>query len=330
MTRFGLGFSAVLEPFLLHPVLVSRPWGGRRLADLGKALPDGTIGESWEVADLADDVAPSIADPRSRVATGPFTGQSLSDVIAGTDDLMGPTLPTPDGRFPILVKILDARENLSVQVHPPAEYVNAHPDARLKTESWYVMGASDGAELFLDCEEAATDVDVAARVGTRAVVDLMTRVRAEVGAFHHVPAGLIHALGAGVMVAEIQTPSDTTFRIYDWGQEYGRDPRPLHGDEAIEAIRLHPEQAFSLQPATDPGRRLLAATEHYWIVEHRGPEVEWSAAPGPRVVMTMGGTVGLGDFELSRGGTAIVPASALDAPVRATHNSVVLEVGLPA
>ena len=125
---------ARLEPFTLQPVLVQKPWGGRRLERFGKDLPDDVmIGESWEVADLPDNVASDTDDPRSRVASGPLAGLSLQEVIATAGaDLLGPVRPTGEGRFPLLVKLLDAREHLSVQVHPHQGYVTSHPDTRLK------------------------------------------------------------------------------------------------------------------------------------------------------------------------------------------------------
>jgi mannose-6-phosphate isomerase len=318
-----------MQPFTLSPVLVSRPWGGRRLLDLGKALPEGVmIGESWEVADLPAEVAPSVDDPRSRVASGPHTGAALSDLIAMSDELLGPVPPTAEGRFPLLVKLLDAREHLSVQVHPHAAYVADHPAARLKTESWYVMDSVPGSELFLDVVDDIDPDAVAEAMGTQAVVPMLRAVPAASGAFHHVPAGLIHALGAGVMVAEVQTPSDTTFRIYDWAAEYGRQPRDLHAMESMASIRIHPSDAYSVARATDPGARLLAANSHYWIREHRTEGgVDLGGPPGPRVLMVIEGSLALGGLELHAGQTGIVPSSAL--PTQGRLSGVCLEVGFP-
>lgn len=318
-----------MQPFTMSPVLVERPWGGRRLEAFGKALPDGvSIGESWEVADLPAEVAPTVADPRSRVASGPHQGATLSELIALGDDLLGPVAPTAEGRFPLLVKLLDAREHLSVQVHPHAGYVADHPEARLKTESWYVMDAAEAAELYLDVRDGVDADAVRSSLGSQAVVPMLRPVPAVPGAFHHVPAGLIHALGAGVMVAEVQTPSDTTFRIYDWAVEYGRPPRQLHPVESMASIRIHPEDGFSVGRAASRGVRLLCANSHYWIREHRTEgRIELGGAPGPRVLMVMSGSLAIDDLELVAGETAIVPASAL--PAEASATGVVLEVGLP-
>lgn len=323
-----------LEPFLLDPVPVRRPWGGRRLEVYGKALPAGaTIGESWEVADLPDDVAPHVEDPRSRVTTGPFRGEALADVIdrAG-EELLGPVRPTGEGRFPLLVKLLDAREHLSVQAHPHAGYVSAHPEARLKTESWYIVETEPHASLYLDLVDGTTPEDVEAVMGTREIVPLLRSVPAERGAFHHVPAGLVHALGAGVMVAEVQTPSDTTFRIYDWAVEYDRAPRDLHPAEALASIRLRPAEAYSLAPGGGDGVRELASNDHYWIREHRsaGGAIDLSGLPGPKVIMVVDGRGALGDLELGLGSTAIVPAATADPRLATAVGSTLLEIGIPA
>lgn len=318
-----------MQPFTMSPVLVERPWGGRRLQAFGKALPEGvTIGESWEVADLPAEVAPTVADPQSRVASGPHEGATLSDLIALGDDLLGPVAPTADGRFPLLVKLLDAREHLSVQVHPHAGYVAGHPGTRLKTESWFVMDAADDSQLFLDVVDGVDGDALRAALGSHSVVPMLRPVPAVPGAFHHVPAGLLHALGAGVTVAEVQTPSDTTFRVYDWAVEYGRQPRQLHPVESMASIRIHPADGFSVAPATSRGVRLLCANDHYWILEHRTEgRIELGGVPGPRVLMVMSGSLAIGDLELVAGETAIVPASAL--PAEASATGVVLEVGLP-
>lgn len=310
----------------MSPVLVERPWGGRRLERFGKELPVGPmIGESWEVADLPGHVAPTVEDPRSRVAEGPYAGAVLSELIERfADDLLGPVPPTADGRFPLLIKLLDARENLSVQVHPDAGYVADHPGTHLKTESWYVVDADPGAELMLDVIDGVDADDVARAAGTPEVVGMLGRVGADVGSFHHVPAGLIHAIGAGVMVAEVQTPSDTTFRLYDWAVEYRRPPRQLHLTESLRSLRLHPPDAFSLPPASST--RTLIRNPHFWIREHHDPRPRLSADPGPRVLMAISGTTRVAGVDYPAGSTLLIPAAGLGVSVEA--DGVVLEIGL--
>lgn len=318
-----------LAPFRLGPVLVERPWGGRRLAEYGKALPAGvSIGESWELCDLPQHVAPNVDDPSSTVLDGPYAGDKLRTVVAeATEALLGPIQPTAEGRFPLLFKLLDAREHLSVQVHPNADYVAAHPEARLKTESWYVVDADPGAVLYLDVTPSTHRADVEAVMGTPGIVPLLGEMPAVPGAFHHVPAGLIHALGAGTFVAEVQTPSDTTFRIYDWAAEYGRAPRQLHPAESMGSIRLRPDDAFSLEATTTPGVRELVRNEHYWMREHRvdGGASTLATTPGPKILNVTHGSIALGDLELAKGTTAIVPASSTISAFEA-DDAVILEM----
>ena len=140
---------------------------------------------------------------------------------------------------------------------------------------------------------------------------------------------LVHSLGAGLLVAEIQTPSDTTFRLYDWAVEYRREPRTLHSEEGAASLLLDPSHADSLPPASGRGVRLLTSNDHYWIREHRThTELELSDRPGPRVVIVVRGGLTAGDLVLGQGGTAIIPACAVDTAVAARRPSTILEVGL--
>ncbi len=321
-----------LQPFTLTPALVDRPWGGTRLAAYGKDLADlDRVAESWELADLPPHAVPRVDDPHSRVSSGTHAGLSLSELITlRGDDLLGPIQPTPEGRFPLLVKLLDARENLSVQVHPPAEYVVDHPDTRLKTESWYVLEAEPGAALFLDVEPGVSLEQISDRMGSGDIVPLLRQVDAVVGDFWHLPAGLIHALGAGTMVAEVQTPSDTTFRMYDWADEHGRQPRELHVEASLESIRLDLPKHHV--PAAQNGQtaRVLTDNDHYRIVEHqidRGNTVVGST-PGPAVLLVAGGTVSCADLTLVAGSTAVVPHQCGEVTLRADRPATILEVSL--
>lgn len=156
-------------PLTLDPILKERVWGGERLAGYGKDVPRGaSIGESWEVADLPED--------HSVVATGPLAGQRLGDLVAGCGAaLLGAARPAPAGGFPLLVKLLDARENLSVQVHPDPAYAAAHPPAVSKTESWYVLEADAAGSLFNGVRPGVTHEDLAAAVNRGSIVDLLDR-----------------------------------------------------------------------------------------------------------------------------------------------------------
>ncbi len=226
-------------PFLrLLPILKTRAWGGRGLATLGKALPPNEkIGESWELADLPT----SIPDGISRVAAGPYLGRTLAELRTSHGDaLLGMAIPTKDGAFPLLVKFLDAHEDLSVQLHPDAAYARAHPQAQLKSEAWIVLEAQPGARVYRGLKHAVTREQFFAAVRGGTALEHLESREVHEGDCIYLPSGICHALGKGILAAEIQTPSDTTFRIFDWNRN---DPaRALHLTEASECLRVGAEQ----------------------------------------------------------------------------------------
>jgi mannose-6-phosphate isomerase len=233
----------MLYPLKFKPRLLEKIWGGRKLQTvLGKALPsEKAIGESWELYDFP----PGVVDDSGRwtsvtVANGPLAGRTLHEIVQEhSAELMGDVpLLAPHGQFPLLIKFLDARENLSVQVHPPAEYAATHPGTHLKTEAWYVMENDPGARLFKGLKSGVTRGQFRAALESGAIEEVINAIPVKPGECFYLPSGTLHALGAGILVAEVQTPSDTTFRIFDFNRI---DPangkmRKLHVDEALECI----------------------------------------------------------------------------------------------
>lgn len=328
---------------VLEPVVVPKPWGGHRLEGLGKPLPDplpaGTVyGESWEVADLPDDALVASARGRTLVASGPHRGKSLRQLIAESGpELLGSASPTPAGDFPLLVKLLDTAEHLSIQVHPGEEHPGRRSGWFPKTESWYVIDAEPGAAIFKGLRPGVTLDDVRAAAGTARLSELLRRIPVKRGDFHHLPAGTVHALGAGVTVAEVQTPSDTTFRLYDWTEEYRRPERPLHVEDALGALVAGHRPVPSIPAADSAGSRVLVSTPHYWIREHRlaaGDSPALVREPELRILMVTRGCaeVGAGDgpiLQLGSGSTVLVPAAlGASAGVTATAATTILETGL--
>ena len=326
---------------VLDPILVPKPWGGRRLTMPSRRPPEGgeagiLYGESWEVADLGGGASVS-EEVRTPVASGAHRGKTLRRLIADLGSaLLGSACPTPEGDFPLLVKVLDTAEHLSIQVHPGEDAAAARPDWAAKTESWYVLEAEPGAVIFKGLHPDADMEEVAEAAGTPALAGLMERTPARRGDFHHIPAGTIHALGAGVTVAEVQTPSDTTFRLYDWTEEYDRPHRPLHIPDALEALAAEPPPSPS-PPALDGGKRLLIDTPHYRIWEHRTDgrqELDIGEDPELRILMPAAGqaVVESGSSppqKLGVGATVVIPAEAAPSTaVTASGPSALLEVRL--
>jgi len=312
-------------PLLFEPLLKEKVWGGRRLTSYGKQLPPGvSIGESWELADLADtDVSGAGGgEARSVIRNGPLKGGTLSEVVRlwGTD-LLGEAAPTSWGGFPLLVKYLDAREHLSVQVHPSEAYAREHAGAHLKTECWYVLEAEPGSVIFKGVRDGVDADSFVASIERGDVQDKLTAVPARAGDMHLLPSGTCHALGAGVLVAEIQTPSDTTFRVYDWTREYGRTERELHLEQALSCIRFGPAPA-STRRCSSPIARLVD-TEYFCVDEVLVDEGKPLVSEDRRcaVIMAVEGPVNLeplrpvgepGVFSpvsLSKGDTVLIPAA---------------------
>ncbi|MEM9373829.1 MAG: type I phosphomannose isomerase catalytic subunit [Planctomycetota bacterium] len=320
-------------PLVLEPILKPKVWGGRRLESLGKPLPAGEpIGESWELADLGSTTASGGGGEaaRSAIANGPLAGRTLHDAMdAWGAVLMGDAKPTASGDFPLLVKYLDAREHLSVQVHPSPEYAAEHSDAHLKTESWYIVDAEPGAELFVGFKPGVTKDDLEAAIRSGTVPSVMRSIPAVPGACHTLPSGTVHALGAGVLVAEVQTPSDTTFRVYDWTNEYDRPERELHIEQALECA------SFDEPPApivANGGSTEIANTEFYRMTALKAhcAAVDLPRSSGPLVMMltqTMGAALasrsgGFQEIALERGQTTVIPADLTgDAILRAGPNT---------
>lgn len=229
-----------LYPMKLEPILQQRVWGGRRLAEMfAKMLPDEKpYGESWEVSD--------VSDAASVIANGPLAGRTLRELMTGdgvgvgSKRLLGEARSAEGGRFPLLVKLLDCREKLSVQVHPDlAACRRIGGNARPKTESWIVLHAEPGAKIYLGLKPNVTKEAFAAGIENDTVGDMLNVIEPKVGDCLYIASGTVHALGGGLVIAEIQQTSDTTYRVYDWGR-VGLDgrPRALHVERALESIHF--------------------------------------------------------------------------------------------
>jgi mannose-6-phosphate isomerase len=218
-------------PLKFRPILKQRIWGGQKLRELGKEIASGEkIGESWELADLPED--------KSVITNGELAGQTLSSAIrmypkeiTGDENFTGP--------FPLLIKFLDAQDILSVQVHPDEQACERMGKGEPKTECWYIIAAEPGAVIYKGLKKGVTKEKFAEAIKKGNVAELLAKVTVEAGQCHFLPAGTAHSIGAGLLIAEIQTPSDTTYRVFDFNRvdDTGK-PRTLHIEEALESIRF--------------------------------------------------------------------------------------------
>lgn len=220
----------MLYPLTFHPLFKERVWGGRKLEELyQKELPAGVpIGESWEVSDRPGD--------SSIIANGPLAGHDLAWLMGHHErELLGSTR-SQAGRFPLLVKILDAREKLSLQVHPPAAKAAALK-GEPKTEMWVLTDADPGAELYVGLRRGVTRDQFEKKIQDGTVADCFHRLKVRGGDAMFLPSGRVHAVGAGMVIFEIQQNSDTTYRVFDWNRT-GLDgkARQLHVGESLASI----------------------------------------------------------------------------------------------
>ena len=248
-----------LKPFLREMI-----WGGRRLQEeYDKALPPGRLyGESWE--------ASAYPGMESTVSAGPFSGRSLRGLVEshGPELLGVPVFDRYGGEFPLLVKLLDAQQDLSIQVHPNDAYARMkRPGEFGKMEAWYVL-RSDSGRIACGLKPGVDRSAFADAIDSNRVSDAVEFYDARPGDVVFIPPGTVHALCAGVMVYEIQQSSDMTFRIYDYNRP-GADgkPRELHIDDALAVIEFEGPRpkpvASSTLPSTSSGQALLVESEHF-------------------------------------------------------------------
>lgn len=321
----GTDGAAALEPLRFRRRHLFKPWGGRALERvLGFELPTSPsdhptwgVGETWELVDREKE--------NSLVAEGSHAGSTLRSLVRGRGkELLGATRLSPGGEFPLLVKFLDAREHLSVQVHPHDAIAKtlAAGDAP-KTECWYVLDAQPDAAVWLGFRSGVGRADYERAAGRAEVVELLERHPVTAGDFVFVPGGTVHAIGAGIVLAEVQQTSDTTYRIYDWERtdERGR-PRPVHLGEALGAIRFGERVAGAVRPSlasVGPSARRATLVEcSAFAVDlvdlAQGGELALDTRGEALVLVILSGAgtiAGIGkDKALAPGGTWLVPAIA--------------------
>lgn len=229
-----------LYPLLLHQNLFELVWGGSRLRPMKDMEPDGRpIGESWEVS--------AIPGKESVVTNGPLTGQTLTQLItAYGEQLLGRSvMKTYGGKFPLLVKLIDAERDLSIQVHPNDALAQERHGCMGKSEMWLVLDAQPGAFLYSGFNQPISKYEYQKRVEDGSICEVLQKHEVHPGDVFFIPAGRVHAIGAGILLAEVQQSSDITYRIYDYNRP-GLDgkPRQLHTELAVDAIDYHVEEDY--------------------------------------------------------------------------------------
>ena len=322
----------MLYPLRFQPIFREYLWGGRRLETvLGKSLGDAErYAESWEVVDRPEAC--------SVVAAGPLAGHSLSELMARHPvELMGERYAAFQ-RFPLLFKFLDCNRNLSVQVHPnDAQAARLAPPDLGKTEAWFVMAADPGAAIYAGLREGVDSQQLASAVAEGTTEECLHRFEPRVGDCVFIPAGTVHALGAGLVVAEIQQSSDTTYRLFDWNR-VGADgkARPLHVAAALEVIDFDrgPVAPQTPQTTADTHRQRLVACDKFSLdrLQLDGPQVLGGDERAHLLAVLEGSVLIEGDPSgnvADKGTTVLLPASQGPTTLRTETGATLLDIYLP-
>ncbi|MEO7724166.1 MAG: type I phosphomannose isomerase catalytic subunit [Chthoniobacterales bacterium] len=309
------------SPLIFEPLFMERVWGGRRLESLfGKSLPPGkSIGESWEITDREE--------AQSVVRQGPWRGRTLHQLwLQHRLEIFGDDLPDAP-RFPILAKLLDARETLSLQVHPPAS-VAASLGGQSKSEVWYFADAEAGAEIFAGLRRGVTPEQFSQALDHDRVAELVQRFPVRTGDSFFVPSGRLHAIGGGNVIVEIQENSDTTYRVYDWARtDDGGEPRQLHREQAMQAIDFNDFEPALVRPTRDVIVRCPQFMVEKWELSEprRAQDLPLFA-----LFFCLSGAVEMGEARVKPGEFFLVPAAAHATPLQpGAKNTSLLRITQP-
>jgi len=318
--------SNLNKPLVFQPIFMERVWGGRRLESLyGKRLPPAVrIGESWEIVDRPE--------AQSVVNDGPFRGQTLHALwTKHREEIFGKTLDGPSrtgvSRFPILAKLLDAQEHLSLQVHPPAviaQQLGGEP----KSEFWYIADAAPRTEIFAGLKKSSTRGAFVKALKQGKADSHVHSIPVGTGDAIFLPSGRLHAVGAGNLIVEIQQNSDTTYRVYDWDRgKKGGAPRKMHIAEALQCIDFSDREPSLLQPEGELLVRWeMFEIEKWSLIREREIAPRGSFA----IVVCLTGALACGGSQFKPGDFFLLPADSSDRAVRPVgENASLLRVTIP-
>lgn len=301
-----------MYPIKLKPAFKDYLWGGTRLRDdFGKDCDFDKIAESWELS--------CHKDGNSVVADGEFAGLTLAQYIEKEGKSVLGTNCKKFENFPILIKLIDAKDNLSVQVHPNNEYAQRVEGEYGKTEMWYVVDCDEGASLLYGFKHNITKEEFRERIENNTLLEVTNSVPVKKGDVFFIEAGTLHAIGKGILIAEIQQNSNTTYRIYDYGR-VGADgkPRQLHIDKAVDVTNLCPAKPYPQSKPVDMGgwtKKRLAKCEYFTvdvINVDTSAALEADKSSFVNILVLDGGCVlsseGNDAVELKKGDSVFIPA----------------------
>lgn len=246
-------------PLQFEPILKERIWGGEKLkTQFNKPIISKTTGESWELSAVKGDI--------SVVSNGTFKGKLITDLIEMfPNEILGTSVYNRFGKqFPLLFKFLDAKEDLSIQVHPNDELARKRHSSFGKTEMWYVMQADEGAEIIVGFKENSTPEEYLKSLDSKKLLSILNKIEVHEGEVFFLETGTVHAIGAGLVIAEIQQTSDITYRLYDFDRKDANgNKRELHIDLALDAITFHKTETQRIYFKEENKSNLMVDCSHF-------------------------------------------------------------------
>ena len=323
-----------LYPIRFRPVLRETLWGGEALKQrFGKKVRTGTkIGESWEICGMPGS--------SSVVANGFLKGNSLEEIAeVYMDELLGETVYSKFGNeFPLLIKLIDASDRLSIQVHPDDRLASERHHAWGKTEMWYILGAKPGSVIYTGFRKKTTKEEYLEHLSAKKLEDLVNETPVHAGDVFYIPAGMVHAIGSGVLLAEIQQTSDVTYRIYDWDRvDASGKPREMHTALALDAINFSLDSNNLIRPLPEMNRTVLLAESQYFhtsLITFDKPIIKDYSLTDSFVIYICTESMAVIECngqseEIKAGETLLIPASADSVAIIPRGKAALLEVFVP-
>lgn len=303
-----------MYPLKFYPILKERLWGGTKLKEvLGKPLESNITGESWELSGVKGDI--------SVVSNGELSGTSLQQLIdSRAEELLGKSVVERFGSdFPILIKFIDAKQDLSIQLHPNDKLAKERHNSFGKTEMWYVMDADDDANLIVGFNRDVSKDEYAESLKKDTLLDLLNYEKVGKGDTFFINTGKVHAIGAGVLLAEIQQTSDVTYRIFDFNRrDKNGNLRELHTEQALDAIDYKLKNDFKVDYSSDVNTVNAMVDCPYFKTDHLHLTENWNqdltARDSFTILMCVDGSTEIaneyGTVHIKKGETVLIPAIA--------------------
>lgn len=317
-----------MKPLLLNPPIKDYIWGGTKLRDeFGKESELEKLAESWELSCHKDGM--------SVIMDGQYAGKTLNEFLAENPEALGENCKKFE-YFPVLIKLIDARDNLSVQVHPDNDYAQRVEGEYGKTEMWYIVDCEIGAELIYGFKSEITKEEFRKAIEDNTLLDKVNRVKVKKGDVFFIKSGTLHAIGKGILIAEIQQNSNTTYRVYDYGR-VGADgkPRELHIDKAVEVTNLTPAPEYSLpEPVSDVNKTTQRLAEcEYFTVTKETIKIKSAHYTDERTfnhILVISGFATLdfngGSFVLKKGTSVFIPANSGAYTIKGNCSIIITEI----